>query len=126
MQKKRALAISKEWGNQPCTHPAVAREYDLGKRTGGYVCTQCGTAFTFREKAQMFGVRAPEPEPLQPGGFMKKKSTRDIPDFSRKPSHPKAGGTPSAAPSPKGRSFNAAAPRQKPKSSSANSGQRGK
>lgn len=126
MQKKRALAIKQEWGDRPCEHPALAREYDLGKRTGAYVCTQCGTTFTFREKAEMFGVRAPEPERSQPGGFMKKKSVRDIPDFSRKASHPKAGGVPNALPSSKVRAGNATAPRPKPQASSSKSGQRGK
>ena len=126
MQKKRAAAIKQEWGDRPCEHPALAKEYDLGKRTGNYVCTQCGTTFTFREKAEMFGVRAPEPERSHSGGYMKKKSTREIPDFSRKPSRPKPGAAPSALPSPKLRTVNASAPRPKPQATSAKGGQRGK
>ena len=63
--------MKQEWGEKPCEHPALAKEYDLGKRTGNYVCTQCGTTFTFREKAEKFGVRSPEPESSHSGGFMK-------------------------------------------------------
>ncbi len=126
MQKKRAAAIKQEWGDKPCKHPALAKEYDLGKRTGSYVCTQCGTTFTFREKAEMFGVRSPEAEPSHSGGYMKKKSTREIPDFSRKPSRPKAGGIPNAVPQAKSRTVNVSAPRPKPQATSAKSGQRGK
>lgn len=126
MQKKRAMAIKQEWGDRPCEHPALAKEYDLGKRTGNYVCTQCGTTFTFREKAEMFGVRAPEPERSHSGGYMKKKSTREIPDFSRKPTRPKSGTTPNTLPSSKLRTVNASAPRPKPQATSAKGGQRGK
>jgi len=126
MQKKRAAAIKQEWGDRPCEHPALAKEYDLGKRTGNYVCTQCGTTFTFREKAEMFGVRTPEAEPSHSGGVMKKKSAREIPDFSRKSSGPKSGGVPNSVPSSKSRQVNASAPRPKPQATSAKSGQRGK
>jgi len=60
MQKKRAVALQQEWGGKPCDHPAFAKEYDLGARTGNYICTQCGKIFTFREKPQSGGVRRPE------------------------------------------------------------------
>jgi hypothetical protein len=55
MHKKQAAALQKEWGAKPCAHPSLAREYDLGKRTGNYVCTQCGTTLTFRERAELKG-----------------------------------------------------------------------
>ena len=35
-----------------------AREYDLGERTGRYVCTQCGTPVTFRERAEILRGRS--------------------------------------------------------------------
>jgi len=57
---------------------------------------------------------------------MKKKSTREIPDFSRKASRPKAGGIPNAVPQAKSRTVNVSAPRPKPQATSAKSGQRGK
>lgn len=53
MQKKRAVALRQAWGSAPCEHLALAREYDLGKRTGNYICTQCGATFTFREKVEL-------------------------------------------------------------------------
>jgi len=57
MQKKRATALQEAWGDKPCTHPELAKEYDLGKRTGNYVCTQCGATFTFRERAAIMATR---------------------------------------------------------------------
>lgn len=57
MQKKRAVVLQQEWGGKPCDHPAFAKEYDLGARTGNYVCTQCGKTVTFREKAEIIGAR---------------------------------------------------------------------
>jgi hypothetical protein len=58
MQKKRALALQQEWGDKPCDHPAFAKEYDNGERTGKFVCTQCGTTVTFREKAEIVASRS--------------------------------------------------------------------
>jgi len=57
LQKKRATALKQEWGDKPCTHPAFAKEYDLGERTGNYVCTQCGATFTFRQKAELMAAK---------------------------------------------------------------------
>jgi hypothetical protein len=55
MKRKQALEIQKSWGDAPCTHPAFAREYDLGVRTGNYICTQCGRTFTWRERKEAEG-----------------------------------------------------------------------
>jgi hypothetical protein len=57
VQKKRATALRQEWGDKPCPHPAFAKEYDLGERTGNYVCTQCGKTFTFKERAELLASR---------------------------------------------------------------------
>ena len=57
MQKKRATALRQAWGDKPCEHPAFAKEYDLGERTGNYVCTQCGATLTFRQKAELLAAR---------------------------------------------------------------------
>ena len=57
MQRKKATALQEAWGSQPCDHPAFAKEYDLGERTGNYVCTQCGRTFSFREKAELVAAR---------------------------------------------------------------------
>ncbi len=61
MQKKRAIVLQQEWGGKPCDHPAFAKEYDLGERTGNHVCTQCGKIFTFREKAEIVAGRTAVP-----------------------------------------------------------------
>ena len=57
MQKKRALALQQEWGDKTCDHPAFAKEYDNGERTGNFICTQCGATFTFREKKELVAAR---------------------------------------------------------------------
>ncbi len=57
MQRKRALELQQAWGDQPCDHPAFSKEYDLGERTGKYICTQCGAVLTFREKAELIASR---------------------------------------------------------------------
>jgi DNA-directed RNA polymerase subunit RPC12/RpoP len=57
MQAKKAAAIKEEWGDKPCDHPAMAKEYAEGKRTGDYVCTQCGAKVTFRERAEILAAR---------------------------------------------------------------------
>lgn len=57
MQRKRAIALRKEWGDTPCPHPALAKEYDAGERTGNFVCTQCGATLTFREKTELLAAR---------------------------------------------------------------------
>ena len=57
MKKKRALELQQEWGDKPCEHPAFAKEYDLGERTGNYICTQCGQVLTFRERTELLKSR---------------------------------------------------------------------
>ena len=61
MQKKKAIALKQAWGDKPCEHPTLAREYDLGERTGNYVCTTCGTSFTFKQKAELAAARKSDP-----------------------------------------------------------------
>ncbi len=126
MQKKRATALQLEWGDKACKHPALAKEYDLGKRTGNYVCTQCGTTLTFREKAELAGAKAPAPHQPRSGGSMKKKSSREIPDFSRQSSRPKTPGTPNTVQPTKSKAVSATPPRPKPQATAGKSGQRGK
>ena len=57
MQRKKADELKAQWGTQSCDHPAFAREYDKGERTGRYACTQCGATFTFRERAELLATR---------------------------------------------------------------------
>lgn len=42
MQMDKIKELRKEWGDKPCDHPGVEKEYYLGTQTGDYVCTQCG------------------------------------------------------------------------------------
>ncbi|CAA9321276.1 MAG: hypothetical protein AVDCRST_MAG11-2016 [uncultured Gemmatimonadaceae bacterium] len=57
MKKKRADELRAAWGDRPCDHPALSKEYDLGVQTGRYVCTQCGASFSWREKAELAANR---------------------------------------------------------------------
>jgi len=42
MDVQDAEKIRKQWGDKPCDHPHLEKEYYLGAATGDYVCTQCG------------------------------------------------------------------------------------
>jgi DNA-directed RNA polymerase subunit RPC12/RpoP len=57
MQAKRAAALREEWGDKPCEHSTLAKEYAEGERTGDYVCTQCGAKVTFRQRAEILASR---------------------------------------------------------------------
>ena len=46
MQMKKAESLRRAWGDKPCPHPNLEKEYDLGADTGDEVCTQCGSAFS--------------------------------------------------------------------------------
>ena len=61
MQRKRAAALRAEWGDRPCDHPTLAKEYDDGVRTGNYLCAQCGATITFRERAGLMAKRRGSP-----------------------------------------------------------------
>lgn len=51
MQMKEAAALRKSWGDRPCSHPTLDKEYHLGAQTGDVVCTTCGQAFSSAEAA---------------------------------------------------------------------------
>ncbi len=42
MELEHATSLRNNWGNRPCAHPDVEKEYDHGMSTGDYVCTTCG------------------------------------------------------------------------------------
>ena len=42
MQLKKAQELKKRWGNKPCDHSSLEKEYYLGTATGDYICTDCG------------------------------------------------------------------------------------
>jgi hypothetical protein len=60
MKRKRALELQQAWGGRPCDHPAFAKEYDLGVRTGNFICTQCGAILSPVEKVRITASRRPE------------------------------------------------------------------
>ena len=57
MQAKKAAVLREEWGDKPCEHPQLAKEYAAGARTGDSVCTQCGARVTFRERTEILASR---------------------------------------------------------------------
>ena len=65
MKRKRALELQQEWGGNPCSHPSFAKEYDLGARTGNFVCTQCGAILSMREKAALLAARRDDAPPSE-------------------------------------------------------------
>jgi len=52
MQTHEATKRREEWGEEPCSHDHIEKEYYLGAHTGDYVCTTCGQNFTSVEKAE--------------------------------------------------------------------------
>lgn len=50
MQHAAAMKLRKAWGEDPCDHPNLEKEYYLGSDTMDYVCTTCGKEFTNQEK----------------------------------------------------------------------------
>ncbi|MGF9740073.1 hypothetical protein ABEX38_21935 [Priestia megaterium] len=42
MQYDEGLELQKAWGDKPCSHPVVVKEYYLGSSTGDRICTTCG------------------------------------------------------------------------------------
>jgi hypothetical protein len=44
MQLEEAKKLRETWGDKPCDHPNLSKEYHFGAATGDYTCTQCGKA----------------------------------------------------------------------------------
>ena len=42
MQLEEAQKLRSEWGNKPCSHSELSKEYYLGAATGDFACTTCG------------------------------------------------------------------------------------
>ena len=45
MQASKARELRKKYGNKPCNHPELDKEYMSGYGTGDYLCTTCGAEF---------------------------------------------------------------------------------
>lgn len=50
MQYNRAGEIKTNWGDKPCNHPNIEKEYYLGAQTGDVMCSQCGKGFCSKEQ----------------------------------------------------------------------------
>lgn len=44
MKLEEAQELRNLWGDKPCIHPTLTKEYYRGTQTGDYVCTTCGVA----------------------------------------------------------------------------------
>jgi hypothetical protein len=63
LKRRKALELQRAWQGRPCAHPALAKEYDLGARTGNFICTQCGAILSHREKIELTEHRQPHEVP---------------------------------------------------------------
>ncbi len=45
MQLQKARELQKNWGDKPCDHKELEKEYFNSTATGDYVCRVCGKAF---------------------------------------------------------------------------------
>jgi hypothetical protein len=53
MEYLDALKVKDAWGDKPCTHPRLEKEYYTGAFLTNYVCVQCGKEFTIAQKLEM-------------------------------------------------------------------------
>lgn len=49
MQAAKAARLRMLWGDKPCDHPELQKEYELSGQTGDFVCSTCGKEFTREE-----------------------------------------------------------------------------
>ena len=63
MQVSEVAKLREEWGEKPCNHDHIEKEYYLGAHTGDYVCTTCGRDLTATEKAEHDRQRQREHNP---------------------------------------------------------------
>lgn len=48
-----ALKVKESWGDKPCDHPHIEKEYYSGAFLTNWICTQCGKEFSIPEKLEM-------------------------------------------------------------------------
>jgi len=53
MEYYTAQKIKMEWGEKPCDHPHLEREYYSGAFLTNYVCVECGTEFSIAQKMEI-------------------------------------------------------------------------
>jgi hypothetical protein len=57
MEYLEAIRVKAEWGDKPCDHPHLEKEYYTGAFLTNYICTQCGQEFTIAQKMEMYQLR---------------------------------------------------------------------
>jgi len=57
MEYYAAQKAKESWGNKPCDHPHLEKEYYVGAFLINYVCTQCGKEFSIAHKLELDEVR---------------------------------------------------------------------
>jgi hypothetical protein len=53
MEYNIAQKLKDSWGEKPCSHPNLEKEYYVGAFLTNYVCTRCGKEFTIPHKLEM-------------------------------------------------------------------------
>jgi hypothetical protein len=48
-----AQKLKDSWGDKPCDHPCIEKEFYVGAFLINYVCTQCGKEFTISQKLEI-------------------------------------------------------------------------
>ena len=48
-----AQKVKDSWGEKPCNHPHIEKEYYTGAFLTNYVCTQCVKEFSIPQKLEM-------------------------------------------------------------------------
>ncbi len=64
MEYNVAQKVKESWGNKPCAHPHLEKEYYVGAFLINYVCTQCGQEFSIAQKLEMDETRRKLLRPL--------------------------------------------------------------
>jgi hypothetical protein len=57
MEYLAAQKVKDFWGNKPCDHPHLEKEYYVGAFLVNYVCTRCGKEFTIAQKLEIDNAR---------------------------------------------------------------------
>jgi len=53
MEYSAAQEMKEKWGDKPCDHHHLEKEYYVGAFLTNYVCIQCGKEFTIPQKLEM-------------------------------------------------------------------------
>ena len=57
MEYYAAQKVKVSWGNKPCDHPRLEKEYYVGAYLVNWVCTTCGKEFTISDKLELDQMR---------------------------------------------------------------------